>query len=220
MPGMGAKSASLADALFSRTQQRVLGLLFGASETPLHLNELVRRAGVGSGAVQRELGRLVAAGLVLRQESGRQVMFQANRASPVFEDLRTLVRKTSGLADALRSALSPLADRIASAFVFGSVAKGTDTADSDIDLMVIAESISYADVYPLLTALESELGRRISPTIYSPADWRLRLAQANAFVTRVRHLPTIPVIGLAPGEPIDATAGKPARPEAGATRSR
>jgi predicted nucleotidyltransferase len=217
---MGSNPTSLADALFSRTQQRVLGLLFGASDVPLHLNELVRRAGVGSGAVQRELGRLVAAGLVLRQVSGRQVMFRANAASPVFEELRSLVRKTSGLADALRHALLPVADRIASAFVFGSVAKGTDTADSDIDLMVIAEALSYGDVYPLLTALESELGRRISPTIYSPADWQLRLEQANAFVTRVRHLPTLPVIGPAPGEPFDATAGKPARSAAGAARRR
>ena len=194
MPIMGSETTSLADALFSRTQQRVLGLLFGVPGGPLHLNELVRRAGVGSGAVQRELGRLVAARLVLRKVSGRQVMFQANAASPVFEEVRGLVRKTSGLADMLRTALRPIADRIASAFLFGSVAKGTDTTDSDIDLMIIAESLSYADVYPLLAALESELGRRISPTIYSPADWQLRLEQANAFVTRVRHLPTIPVI--------------------------
>lgn len=212
---MGTISASLADALFSRTQQRVLGLLFGAPGGAFHLNELVRRAGVGSGAVQRELARLVASGLVLRQVSGRQVLFQANAASPVFDELRSLVRKTSGLADGLRAALAPVADRIASAFIFGSVAKGSDTAESDIDLMIIAEALSYADLYPLLTAVEAELGRRISPTIYSPADWRQRLDQANAFVTRVRHLPTIPVIGQAPGDPFDATAGKPPRPQAG-----
>jgi predicted nucleotidyltransferase len=194
---MGTASTGLADALFSRTQQRVLGLLFGVAEGPLHLNELVRRAGVGSGAVQRELGRLVAAGLVLRQVSGRQVMFRANAASPVFEELRSLVLKTSGLADLLRAALAPMANRIESAFIFGSVAKGADTAGSDIDLMVIGDAVSFADLYPLLVGPEAELRRRISPTIYSLADWHLRLEQANAFVTRVRHLPTIPVIGRA-----------------------
>jgi len=194
---MGLKSASLADALLTRTQQRVLGLLFGQSHRGFYLNELVRLAAVGSGTVQRELSRLVEAGLVNRQVHGRQVWFQANAQSPIFPELRGLVRKTVGLVDVLRAALMPVDDRIEQAFVYGSVAKGTDTAESDIDLMVISATLSYADVYPLLTDAETDLGRKISPTLYAPADWKRRLDEANAFATRVRHLPTILVLGSA-----------------------
>lgn len=201
MPGMGTSTSSLADALFSRTQQRVLGLLFGQAPRAFHLNELVRLAGVGSGAVQRELARLSASGLVTRELQGRQVWFKANPASPVFAELRTIIRRTSGLVDVLRDALQPIASGIESAFVFGSVAKGTDTADSDIDLMIVGEGLSYADVFPLLTDAEALLGRRISPTLYTPGDWQRRLDEANAFVTRVRHLPTLVVIGSAPEDP-------------------
>ena len=206
MPIMGSNKAGLSDALFSRTQQRVLALLFGQSPRSFHLNELVRLAGVGSGSVQRELARLVEAGLIHRRLLGRQVWFEANRASPVFEELRSLVRKTFGLTDVLRQALAPLSASIERAFVFGSVAKGTDSSDSDIDLMIIGESLSYADVYPLLTDAEAAVGRRISPTLYSPAEWQRRLDEANGFVTRVRHLPTLPIIGPAPENDDDATA--------------
>ncbi len=206
MPIMGLNKAGLSDALFSRTQQRVLALLFGQSPRSFHLNELVRLAGVGSGSVQRELARLVEAGLIHRRLLGRQVWFEANRASPVFEELRSLVRKTFGLTDVLRQALAPLSASIERAFVFGSVAKGTDSSDSDIDLMIIGESLSYADVYPLLTDAEAAVGRRISPTLYSPAEWQRRLDEANGFVTRVRHLPTLPIIGPAPENDDDATA--------------
>lgn len=213
MPSMGSNSPGLSDALFTRTQQRVLGLLFGQAPRSFHLNELVRLAGVGSGSVQRELARLVAAHLVHRQVHGRQVWFEANRESPVFPELRSLVRKTFGLTDILAEALSPLSERIERAFVFGSVAKGSDTAESDIDLMIIGEAISYADVYPRLTDAEWALGRKISPTLYSPAQWRQRLEEANAFVTRVRHLPTLPIIGPAPGQDDATTVGPTSGPQ-------
>ncbi len=206
MPNMGSIEPGLSDALFSRTQQRVLALLFGQAPRSFHLNELVRLAGVGSGSVQRELARLVAAKLVHRRLAGRQVWFEANRDSPVFGELRSLVRKTFGLTDVLSQALAPLSDRIERAFVFGSVAKGTDTCESDIDLMIIGESLSYADVLSLLTDAECTLGRKISPTLYSPAEWRRRLDEANGFVTRVRHLPTLPIIGPALGKDDVATA--------------
>lgn len=210
---MGSSTASLADALFTRTQQRVLALLFGLAPRGHHLNELVRLAGVGSGTVQRELARLTAAGLVVRQSQGRQVVYLANPKSPVFDELRAIVRKTFGVADVLRESLLPLQARIERAFVFGSVARGTDTADSDIDLMIIGEPLSYADVFPLLTDAEAVLGRRISPTLYSPVDWQRRLEEANAFATRVRHLPTLTVMGPALGAGNDATAGPVAGPE-------
>lgn len=219
MPNMGLTQSGLSDALFSRTQQRVLALLFGQAPRSFHLNELVRLAGVGSGSVQRELARLVAATLVHRRLLGRQVWFEANRDSPVFGELRSLARKTFGLTDVLRQALAPLSDRIERAFVFGSVAKGTDTSESDIDLMIIGESLSYADVYSLLTDAEHTLGRKISPTLYSPADWQRRLDEANAFVTRVRHLPTLPIIGPAPGKDDVATAGSAGGPEVRASGS-
>ena len=206
MPNMGSIQSGISDALFSRTQQRVLALLFGQAPRSFHLNELVRLAGVGSGSVQRELARLVAAKLVHRRLAGRQVWFEANRDTPVFGELRSLVRKTFGLTDVLSQALAPLSARIERAFVFGSVAKGTDTSESDIDLMIIGESLSYADVLSLLTDAECALGRKISPTLYSPAEWRRRLDEANGFVTRVRHLPTLPIIGPELGKDDAATA--------------
>ena len=146
IPNMGMKAASLdrvgvqqpglADALFAKVQQRVLGVLFGNPLRSYYANEVIALARSGTGAVQRELGRLEASGLVTVRRVGNQKHYQANAGSPVFEELRALVLKTVGLADVLRAALAPMAKDIRAAFVYGSVAKRQDTATSDIDLMV------------------------------------------------------------------------------------
>jgi predicted nucleotidyltransferase len=188
-------TGGLADALFAKVQQRVLGVLFGNPARSFYANEVIGLAHSGTGAVQRELARLEAAGLVTATRVGKQKHYQANRASPVFPDLRALVLKTSGLSDVLREAMASASSRIRAAFVYGSIAKGEDTATSDIDLMVISEGLSYADLFKALEEASAQLGRKVAPTIYSPRELARRKKQDNAFVTRVLEQPKLWLIG-------------------------
>lgn len=192
---MSSPDASLADALFSTTQQRVLGLLFGQPDRSFYATELIGLAGVGSGGVQRELARLAQSGLVTVRSVGNQKHYQANPDAPVYGELCGIVRKTFGLADPLRVALAPLAGQIKCAFVFGSVAKRQDTASSDIDLMVISDSLSYADMFGALELASAQLGRTINPTIYSTQELAKRIQQGDAFITRVLAQPKLWLIG-------------------------
>jgi predicted nucleotidyltransferase len=176
---------SLVDALFSSTQQRVLGMLFGQPDRSFFATELINMLGVGSGAVQRELARLAESGLVTVRKIGTQKHYQANPDSPVFHELVGLISKTVGLAEPLRVALAPFADRIKLAFVYGSVAQGSDTASSDIDLMLVSEGLSYADVFEALQAAEARLGRPVNPTLYTPAEWTDKLQSGNGFAAKV-----------------------------------
>ncbi len=196
MPEMGMSGTSgVADALFSTGQQRVLGLLFGQPERSYYANELIALAGGGSGAIQRELARLERAGLVTVKRIGSQKHFQANAESLLFRELTSIVRKTFGLAGPLREALAPLGKRIAAAFVYGSVAKRSDTAASDIDLMVISDKLTYASVYAALEPLHERLGRQVNPTVYSRKGLTRRLKSDNAFVKRVLDQPKIWIVG-------------------------
>jgi predicted nucleotidyltransferase len=188
-------SSSLADALFTATQQRILGLLFGRSERSFYANELIALTGSGSGAVQRELARLAASGLVVVRLIGRQKHYQANPDSPIFAELCGIASKTFGLAEPLRQALAPLAPHIRAAFVYGSVAKRQDTARSDIDLMVVSDELSYPDVFGTLEAASRRLGREVKPTIYSRREWSERAARGDSFVKRVLAQPRIWLIG-------------------------
>lgn len=185
----------LADALFAKVQQRVLGVLFGNPGRSFYANEVIGLARSGTGAVQRELARLEAAGLVTASRVGKQKHYQANPTSPIFPELRGLILKTSGMADVLRDALAPLAGGIRAAFVYGSVAKGEDTATSDVDLMVISESMTYADLFGALEEVSGRLGRKVAPTIYSPGELADRVERDSAFVTRVFQQPKIWLIG-------------------------
>lgn len=192
---MGINKISVADALFPGLQQRVLGLLFGQPDRSFYGNELLRLTGTGRGALQRELEKLVAADLVTVTSIGNQKHYQANAASPIFGELRGIVLKSIGLADVLRTALKDVADRIRIAFVFGSVAKGTDTAASDIDLMVVADEISYTDLFEGLATAEQMLGRKVNPTLYTPAALAEKIRAENNFVLRVLSQPKIFLIG-------------------------
>jgi predicted nucleotidyltransferase len=190
-----ASRTSLADALFSGTQQRVLGLLFGQPDRSFYANELISLTGSGSGAVQRELARLVGSGLVASRLIGRQKHYQADPDSPIFGELCGIARKTTGLAEPLREALAPLAPLIRAAFVYGSVAKRQDTASSDIDLMLVSDKVAYPEVFGALEAVSQRLGREVKPTIYSRAEWAKRIARADSFVKRVLAQPKVWLIG-------------------------
>jgi predicted nucleotidyltransferase len=203
MPNMGIKTktasaaqrTSLAAALFSNTQQRVLAFLFGQPQRSFFATELIGLAGGGSGAVQRELARLAQSGLVTVKRVGNQKHYQANPQSPVFAELCGIVQKTVGLAEPLRDVLLPFADNIAAAFVFGSVAKRSDTAGSDIDLMVVSDSLNYADLFGTLEEAATRLGRTVNPTIYTRQELAKRIKQKNAFVTRLLAQPKVWLIG-------------------------
>lgn len=188
-------SPGLADALFAKVQQRVLGVLFGNPRRSFYANEVIGLAHSGTGAVQRELARLEAAGLVTVTRVGKQKHYQANAGSPLFEELRALVLKTIGLVDVLRATLAPVAPGIRAAFVYGSIAKGDDTAASDIDLMVISERLTYPDLFAVLEEASAQLGRKVAPTIYSSKELAKRVKQDNAFVRRVLAQPKLWLIG-------------------------
>lgn len=199
---MGMMKCSVADALFSGLQQRLLAVLFGQPDRSFYGNELLRLTGTGRGALQRELEKLVSADLVTVTPIGNQKHYQANAAAPIFAELRGIVMKTLGLADVLRTALNAVADRIELAFVFGSVAKGTDTATSDIDLMVVTETLTYADLFEGLAAAEQVLGRKVNPTLYTSAALAEKVRTENNFVLRVLSQPKIFLIGAEDALPI------------------
>lgn len=209
IPNMGNyKSVSISDVLFSGGQQRVLGLLFGQPDRSFYTNEIQKLGMTGRGALERELKRLTASGLITMTVIGRQKHYQANRNSPIYQELRGITLKTFGLSDVLRLALSKYADAIRFAFVYGSVAKGTDTATSDIDVMVVAEGLSYSDLFELLTKVEETLGRKVNPTLYSPEDFLKKIEGDNHFVTRVLNQPRIALLG----NEDDIRSGKSAKP--------
>ncbi len=188
IPNMGIESEkpnTIANALFSSVQQRVLGILFGQPDRSFYANEVIKLAASGTGAVQRELRRLEAAGLVTATRRGNQKHYQANRDCPVFDELRGLMLKTTGLTDVLRAALHPLAGSIHAAFVYGSVAKRTDTASSDIDLMVISDSLGHGELFAVLDEAIIRLGRTVNPTVYTRQELARRRRKKNAFLTRV-----------------------------------
>lgn len=203
IPAMGTREAkspppaptALADVLFTPVQQRVLGLLFGQPQRRFQSAELIRLAGAGTGAVHRLLTRLAATGLLQVETVGNQKFYRANERAPVYAELVGLVRKTVGLAVPLRMALEPLAPRISAAFVYGSVAKGTDRGDSDIDLMVIADDLDYAALYAALPAAEAALARPVSPSLMTREEWRRKRAEADSFAARIAAQPRLLVIG-------------------------
>lgn len=180
--------------LFAAYHRKLLGLLFMRPEQAFHSREIARFTGVPAGSAHRELKRMERAGLINSTRVGNQVRYQANRACPIFEELQSIVRKTSGLGDVLRDALAPLADRIEVAFVFGSVAKGEEGPKSDIDLMVIGE-VEFAQVVAAMYPYHTRLGREVNPVVMTMADFRKRLAEGQGFASRVMAGPKLVLMG-------------------------
>ncbi len=189
------EAISLSNALFSKVQQRVLALIFGQPDRSFYTSEIMRNVQSGTGAVERELSRLQRSGLVCVERIGNQKHYRANHQSPIFAELQSLVIKTVALTEPLRKSLEPCADRIKTAFVYGSVARGMDTASSDIDLMVIGDELNYSELYAALQNVENALGRKVSPTFLSPRDWRRKASEKGSFITKVNALPKLFVIG-------------------------
>jgi predicted nucleotidyltransferase len=180
--------------LFPDYRKRVLGLLLLHPDTRYHVREIARLTGTFAGSAHRELSKLAKVGLLNREVSGHQVYYQANRAFPIFEELASILRKTSGLCDILASALAPLAEKIEFAFIFGSVARGTETLGSDIDLLIVGE-VSYGDVVVALYPAQTTLGREINPKIYRKTEWLSLMAEQNPFVQEVLNNKKLFIIG-------------------------
>lgn len=192
----------LADALFTTTQQRVLGALYGQPQRSFTVSELIASTGAGSGAVQRELAKLVVSGLLTVRPIGNQKHYQADPAAPIHGELVGIIQKTVGLAEPLRDALGPLSKKIVAAFVYGSVAKRSDTARSDIDLMVVGDA-GFAEVVNAVYPLHERLGREVNPIVLTSKEFHKR-ARDSGFIGRVLGQPKIWLVG---GE--DSLLGEP-----------
>lgn len=192
---------SIADALFTDSQSRVFRWLFGQPERSYHLSELRRLTGLGSASLQRELNKLAEAGLVKSERVGNLRRFQANPESPVYGELAGLTRKTLGIEPMLREALLPIKPDLQAAWIYGSVAKRSDTAKSDIDVMLVGRNLRLAKVLELLVPLEEQLGRKINPTVFTPAEFKRRREEPDSFVNRVLAQPVVPLTEEAPEPP-------------------
>lgn len=195
-PQIGSPADGISRALFGQTRRNVLALLYGRPDESFYLRQIVRMTGGGRGAVQRELEQLTGAGLLERRAQGREVYFKANAQAPVFDELRSLMAKTAGVADVLRAALMDFVDEklIVTAFLYGSVASGKHRAESDIDLMIVG-TVKLSDLLRRLREAQDRLGRDINPTIYPEAEFRQRLRKGQHFLTSVLARPKIMLVG-------------------------
>lgn len=184
----------LATALFGKGKRAILALLFTHPDRRFYLREIARAAGTTPSVLQRDLASLTEAGILERANEGRQVYFRANEACPIFPELKGLVTKTFGIGDVLRAMLEPHAARIALAFIYGSVASGTQTGKSDIDLLIVGHLELSAIAQGLLDA-EAGLGRPINPTLYTEKEFRDKAQSGHHFVTTVLSRPIVYVIG-------------------------
>jgi predicted nucleotidyltransferase len=187
-------SANPAEVLFTLTHRQILALLFLHPEASFHVRQIARLTGLAAGSIHRELRRLFDSGLILRESVGNQVHYRANRDCPIFVELAGVFRKTVGLADVIREALSPLQDEIDLVFIFGSVAQGKERAESDVDVMVVGTS-SFARIVKVLSQTHERLGREINPVVMPEAMFRKKAKKGDRFVKRIIAEPKIFVVG-------------------------
>jgi predicted nucleotidyltransferase len=189
------RTGGIASALFSQVQLRVLAILLGHADRQFHASEIIRLAQSGTGAVQRELEKLTDAGILTVTSSGNRKVYQANRQSPIFDELHDIILKTVGLVEPIRNALRSFKSKIRFAFVYGSVAKGRDTAKSDIDLLVVGDELAYSDIFGALQKAEQTLRRPISPNLMTLGEWDRKRSDGTAFVRKILEQPKLFVFG-------------------------
>jgi predicted nucleotidyltransferase len=184
-------TTNIGDALFTKVQQKVLTLFFGQPDRSFYLSEVVRLAMMGTGVVSRELSKLADAGLLIKSKQGNQNHYQANKASPVFNELLNIVKKTFGISGLLKAAIVPLAAQLEQAFIYGSVAKGEEHAGSDVSVMLVGHDLNYSEIMQLFESVEEQLQRPINPTLYSPNEFAERLLEGQNFLSKVMAQPRI-----------------------------
>ena len=227
IPNMGTKydtpsedqPVRMVDVLFTKTQRDLYALLFGQPHRSFYTNELIREIGGGTGAVQRELSRLARSGLVTKTRIGSQTHYQANAGSPIFLPLREIILKTVGVSASVRQALEPFSDSISLAFLYGSVAQERDTSNSDIDLLLVSDSLAYAEVMTALEPVSEQLGRRVSPTIYTSSEFHKRMERNNPFLKKTLARPRIVLLGDDHDIGAEKPVGTPGPADGGATGS-
>jgi uncharacterized protein len=191
---MSTTTSSPDRALFGRTRSALLALLFGHTDESFYLRQLIRAVGAGHGALQREIKQLTDMGLIVRRVQGNQVLYRANKQSPIFPEIKRLITKTAGVHDAIRSALASLEPKIEAAFVYGSVASQREQANSDVDLMVIGKA-SFSDVVTALAPAQKTLRREINPTVFPISEFRSKFAAGNHFLRKVTTGKKVFVLG-------------------------
>jgi predicted nucleotidyltransferase len=196
VPDMGTRNQvdSIASLIFPRTRLNILTLIYLHSKAEFYLREIIRLVNAGRGAVERELANLVEAGIITREKRGNHVYFSANRLCPIYGELKSMIVKTAGIADVLKSALKPLGGGIELAFIYGSYAKGTDRSSSDVDLMVVGD-VSHRDVVKAMSGAQEKIGREINPTVFSINEFRGRIRKKDTFLRRVMSSQRIMLIG-------------------------
>lgn len=190
----GTTLHNLSSALFGKVRLSVLALLFCHSDKDFYFREIERSVDMGRGAVQRELANLVNVGLVVRRKRGNQVYYQANSKSAIFSELKSLMIKTAGVAEVLREALEPLTERTTVAFIYGSVAKGTERADSDVDVLIIGD-VKFSEVVDLLGSTQESIGREVNPSVYPVDEFIAKVSEGQHFVISLIEEPKIFLIG-------------------------
>jgi predicted nucleotidyltransferase len=195
---------SLSPLLFPEYRRRVLALMLLRPDESLHGREIARRTGLPAGTITRELTKLADAGLLDRTKRGNQQVYRANTESPVYKELASILRKTSGVADVLTQALAPAAANLHSAFIFGSVARGQETSGSDVDVMLIGD-IGFREAVELLHPCQDSLGREVNPKLFSAREFHDKAA-IEPFLIDVLSKPKIFLIGDA--HDLDQLAGK------------
>lgn len=183
-----------ATLLFGDYRRKVLGLLLLHPGEHFHLREIARITHTQPGTVRRELSLLARAGVIERDAQGNQIRFRANESYPIYEELRSILKKTSGVADQLRTALASLSDAIDIAFVYGSVASGQERPTSDVDLLIVGIA-RFEDVIRVLHPYQQDLRREINPHVYSPTEFKRKAREAHSFVARILTSPKLFIIG-------------------------
>ncbi len=184
----------LCSGLFGKTRQAVLALLYGRADSSFYTKQILDAVKIGRGTVQRELKNLTDTGIIIREVQGRQVYYRANEKCPIFNELKSIVRKTFGVADVIRQSLETVADKIRIAFIFGSVARSADDRKSDMDVMVVG-AISFGDIVTLLSPAEEKLGREVTPVVYPVAEFKQKVKEDHYFVKTVLEGEKIFLIG-------------------------
>ena len=192
--GSKPKKAGLGDVLFGRNRGKVLGLLFGNAERSYYLRQIAAAIGTKPGTIAPELSLLTDLGLLISNRVGNQVFYRANQESPIFPELKTLIAKTVGLFQLLRSVLQPLSGQIQLAFVYGSFAKQEETSQSDVDLMVVGD-VGLEDILGRVQKIEKQIQRPINPAVFSAKEFRAKLISGSHFLSSVVRSPKVFIVG-------------------------
>ena len=181
--------------LFGKTRRAVLTLLLTRPEEEFYLRQIVLEAGTGLGATQRELMTLVGSGIIERREKGKKVFYQANKKSPIFKELGSLLTKTAGAGEAVKKVLLPIKNHVNVAFIYGSAAEGAfRSAGSDIDLMVIGKA-GFSKVASVLRPAEELLRREINPSVYTVQEFKKKLGAKHPFILNILKRPKVYLLG-------------------------